>query len=58
MVYIENNLIDFDGGMYLTDDSLIKINNIIIVDSNKITLREVNVKPYGSDKELIEDKLY
>ena len=58
MVYIENNLIDFDGGMYLTDDSLIKINNIIIVDSNKITLREVNVKQYGSDKELIEDKLY
>ena len=62
MVYIENNLVDSDGGMYLTVDSLIEINNIIN-DSNKINLRKVNVKPYGSnkmdtDKELIEDKLY
>ena len=58
--YIENNLIDFDGGMYLTVDSLIEINNIII-GSNNITLRQV--KPYGFDKmymekELIEHKLY
>ena len=26
--YIESNLIDSDGGMYLKSDSLIKINNI------------------------------
>ena len=35
----------------------------IITASNNITLRKVNVKPYGfdkmyMDKELIEDKLY
>ena len=49
-------------GMYLTVDSLIETNNII-TGSNNITLRKVNVKPYGFDeiyidKELIEDKLY
>ena len=48
--------------MYLTVDSLIEINNIIIA-SNNITLRKVNAKSYGldemyMDKELIEDKLY
>ena len=48
--------------MYLTLDSLIEINNII-TDWNNITLRKVNVKPYGfdkmfMDKELIEDKFY
>ena len=48
--------------MYLTVDSLKQINNIIISPSN-ITLRNVNVKPFGfdkmyMDKELIEDKLY
>ena len=62
MVYIENDLIDSDGGMYLTDDLLIETNNII-TGSNNITLRKVNVKPYGFDKmymgkEIIEDKLY
>ena len=62
MVYIENNVIDSDGGMYLTIDSLIGINNII-AGSNNIALRKVNVKSYGSDKmymdeELIEDKLF
>ena len=61
-VYIESNLIDSDGGMYLTVHSLIEINNII-ADSNKTALRKVNVKPYGFDKiyvdkELIEDTLY
>ena len=61
-VYIESNLIDSDGGMYLTVDSLIEI-NYIIADSNKTALIKVNVKPYGFDKinldkELIEDKLY
>ena len=29
MSYTENNLIDSDGNMYLTVDSLIEINNII-----------------------------
>ena len=29
LVYIKNNLIDTDGGMYLTIDSLIETNNII-----------------------------
>ena len=48
--------------MYLTVDSLIEINNII-TRAHNITLRKVNVKPYGfdkiyMDKELIEDKLY
>ena len=48
--------------MYLTADSLIEINNTI-TSSNVITLKKVNVKPYGfdkmyMDKELIEDKLY
>ena len=46
----------------LTVDSLIEINDII-TNSNNVTLRKVNVKPYGfdkmhMDKELIEDKLY
>ena len=49
LVCIENNLIDSDGGMYLTLDSLIETNNII-TSSNHITLRKVNVKPYGFDK--------
>ena len=29
LVYIKNNLIDTDGGMYLKADSLIEKNNII-----------------------------
>ena len=49
MVYIENNLIDSDGGIYLTADSLIKINNIITISSNVIWVK-VNVKPYGFDE--------
>ena len=48
--------------MYLTVDSLIDTNNIIIGSSN-ITLRKFNVKPYGCDKmymnkDLIEGNLY
>ena len=43
LVYIKNNLIDTDGGMYLTIDCLIEINNIIF-GSNNVTLRKVNVK--------------
>ena len=62
MIYIENNLIDSDGCIYLAVDSLVEINNII-TGSNNITSRKVNVKPYGfdkmyMDKELLEDKLY
>ena len=62
MVCIENNLIDSDGGMYSTVDSLIEISHII-TGSNNITLRKVNAKPYGfikmyMDKKLIEHKLY
>ena len=61
LVYIENNVIDSDGGMYLTVDSLTEINDII-TGSSIITLRKVNVKPYEFDKmymhkELLEDKL-
>ena len=60
--YRKNNLIDSDGNVYLTVDSLIEINNII-TGSNDIALRKVNVKPYESDKtymskDLIEDKIY
>ena len=59
MSYIENNLIVFDGNMYLEVDSWIKI---ITVLSN-ITLRKGTVKPYRfdktcMDKELTKDKLY
>ena len=62
MVYIKNNLIHPDCGIYLTVISLIEINDII-TGSNNITLRKVNVKSYGFDKiyinkELTEDKLY
>ena len=60
--FVKNNLIDSDGNMYLTFDSLININNNYIPSSNNINLRKVNIKPYGFDKmhinkDLIEDKL-
>ena len=62
LIYIINNLIDTDGGMYLTVDSLIEINDIG-TGSNNITLRKVNVQPHGFDKiymykKLIHDQLY
>ena len=62
LVYTRNNVIDSDGNMSFTVDSLIEINNIII-DSNNITLKKVDVKPYEfdkiyMDKDLIENKLY
>ena len=46
----------------MTADSLIEINNIL-TGSNSITLRKVNVKPYGFgkmyiDKVMIEVNLY
>ena len=55
-------MIDTDGGIYIRVVSLIEINNITTV-SNNITLRKVNVKPYGfnkmyMNKEWIDDKLY
>ena len=56
MVYIKNNLIDTDGGMYLTVDSLIQINNII-TGSNNITLRKLNVKPNRFDKMYMDKEL-
>ena len=48
--------------MYLTVDSLMDINNIV-TGLNDITLRKVNVRPYGynkmyMNKEFIEDKLH
>ena len=49
MRYGENNLIDSDGNMYLTVDSLIGIKNIT-TGSNNVTLRKVNGKPCGFDK--------
>ena len=62
LVYIKNSLIDSDGNMYFTVDSLIETNNII-TGSNNIALRKVNVKLYGfdkmhMDKDIIEDKPY
>ena len=62
LVYIKKNLIDTDGDMYLTIDTLIEINDIVS-GSNKIALKKVNVKLYGFDKiyvdkELIERRLY
>ena len=62
MMYIKNNLIDSNNNMYFPSDSFININNVI-TGSNNITLRKVNVDPYGYDKmymgkDLIEDKLH
>ena len=60
--FVKNNLIDSDGNMYLTFDSLIDINNNYISSSNNINLRNLNIKPYEFDKmhinkDLIEVKL-
>ena len=61
-MYTKNYFIDSDDNIYVRADSLIEINNII-ADSNNITLRKVNVKPYELDKmyidkDLTEDKVY
>ena len=49
MIYIKNI---FDGfwwqNIYLKVDSLVEINDIT-TGSNNITLRKVNVRPYGLD---------
>ena len=62
LVCTKNNFIYINSGMYLKVESLIKTNNIII-GSNNISFRKVNLKPYRFDKmyidqELIKDKLY
>ena len=62
LVCTKNNFIYINSGMYLKVESLIETNNIII-GSNNISLRKVNLKPYRFDKmyidqELIKDKLY
>ena len=49
LIYMKNKLIDSDKNMYLNVDSSIGISNII-TGSNNISLRKVNVKPYGCDK--------
>ena len=50
MVYIKNDLIDFDSNMYLTVGSLILINNIITVSNNiEITIKETKMTRYITD---------
>ena len=61
-LYGKQFLIDSDGDMYLTVDSLKEINNIMTC-LKYITFRKVSVKPYGFDKMYMdkyikEDKLY
>ena len=58
----DNELINNDGDLYLTVDSLIRINNLI-TDSHNIQLRQINVKPAFYDKQYmdftrIESELY
>ena len=58
----DNELINNDGDLYLTVDSLIRINNLI-TDSHNIQLRQINVKPAFHDKQYmdftrIESELY
>ena len=48
-------MIDFDGNLYLTVDSLIETNNKI-TGSNNTTLRKVDVKPSGFDRMYIEKR--
>ena len=60
--YWNTYLIDENGELFLTVDSLITLNNII-ADSQNLFLRDVNVKPTGFDKmyldkNLIEPALY
>ena len=60
--YWNTHLINKNGELFLTVDSLITLNNII-TDSKNLFLRDVNVKPAGFDKmyldkSLIERALY
>ena len=55
-------LVNKDGDLFLTVDSLIRINNYI-TDSHNIQLRQINVKPAFYDKQYmdftrIESELY
>ena len=49
-------MIDSEGDMHLTVDSLIEIDNIITGSNNNI-LRKVNVKLYGFDKMCMDKKM-
>ena len=58
----DTELINKDGDLYLTVDSLIRINNFI-TGSHNIQLRQINVKPSFRDKQYmdftrIESELY
>ena len=60
--YIQRELLTTDGDLFLTVDSLITLNNII-TNSNNISLRQINVKPAGYNKQYmhfnqIEIELY
>ena len=60
--YMHRELLTIDGDLFLTVDSLITLNNII-TNSNNISLRRLNVKPAGYDKQYmhfdqIESELY
>ena len=60
--YIQRELLTIDGDLFLTVDSLITLNNII-TNSNNISLRQINVKPAGYNKQYmhfnqIEQELY
>ena len=62
LLCIKKTLIDSDGNIYLTNDSLIEVINIT-TGSNNITLRKINIKPNRLDKmymeqNLIKDKLH
>ena len=54
--YWNNYLIDKNGELFLTVDSLITLNNII-TDSKNLFLRDVNVKPAGFDKMYLDKSL-
>ena len=60
--YIQRELLTSDGDLFFTLDSLITLNNII-TNSNNISLRQINVKPAGYNKQQmhfdrIESELY
>ena len=60
--YIQEQLLTAEGDLFLTVDSLIFLNNII-TNSNNISLRQINVKPAGYNKQYmhfdqIESELY
>ena len=54
--YKNTYLVDKNGDLFLTADSLINLNDII-TDSGNITLRDVNIKPAGYDKTYMDKSL-